>query len=203
MTKDLSAMDELRSKQQELMAAVPHPLRRDSMMRMIAAKGLIEELLLYLNSTGHKPWRPNPLPREKQLDPLLGVIRKFNDLCKLHLKHKKPSKDIIDTVGARVLVSTFGGIEEIVEFYDSWMDIAVPAVNGTLTGKGAASARQHMLEELTDELFFFLERMILSDFSWTEVVEEYHRKWQVNMKRYADAKKGNYDWDDRGKKESL
>lgn len=198
MTKDLSAMDELRSKQQELMTAVPHPLREDSMVRMHAAEVLFERVLVYLNSTGHKPWRPNPLPREEQLKHLVEASDALDTLVHLHERYQEPSDNVIDDVGSRVIVSSFGGIEEVLEFLDSWTSFSLysnPAQRST--------ERQHMLEELTDELFFFLERMILVDFSWEEIITEYHRKWEVNMKRYADAKKGDYDWDKRAEKSGL
>ena len=121
MNKDLTAMDEIRDKQVMLMESVPHPLRQDAMDRMHAAKKLIEGILVYLNSTGHKPWRPNPLPQEEQTARLLGVIDSFSALAGLHTRPATPEM-MNDSVGSRMLVSTFGGIEECIEFYDSWFE---------------------------------------------------------------------------------
>lgn len=203
--RETAVVDEILRKQKELMDAVPHPLREDAHVRMLKAKNVIKFLLLYLNSTGHKPWRPNPLPREEQLKNLFKVGFALRDLEEMHLKYPEPSTVVNDTTGSRILVSTFGGLEEIIEFYESWQERTQTAgwVEGMTNADLDREMRAHMLEELTDELFFFLERMILVDFSWTEVINEYHRKWEVNMKRYADAKKGDYSWDDRGKKEGL
>ena len=57
----------------------------------------------------------------------------------------------------------------------------------------------HQVEELTDELFFFLERMIMTNITWEMVVKKYHEKHAINMKRYADAKKNDFSWDERAK----
>lgn len=198
-------MDQLVSKQRELMTAVPHPLRDDAFERMDTAKDLIRNLLLYLNSTGHKPWRPKPLSREEQLQHLLSVMDKVDKLGKLHMRHKEPSPDSSDAIGRRLLVSTFGAIEEAVEFYDSWFESVLDeaAVDGPGKDQALKDDRHNMLEELTDELFFFLERMILVGFTWDEIIKEYHRKWKVNIERYDRGKKGDYGWDNRGKKEGL
>ncbi|MDD3493596.1 MAG: hypothetical protein PHZ19_08900 [Candidatus Thermoplasmatota archaeon] len=198
-------MDILVSKQRELMEAVPHPLRDDAFERMDAARELISNLLLYLNSTGHKPWRPKPLHREVQLAHLLSVGDKLDKLGKLHLQFKKQSQNSSDVIGRRLLVSTFGAIEEAIEFYDSWFGSVVDdmAEDSPTKKQILIQDRKDMLEELTDELFFFLERMILVGFTWDEVIQEYHRKWGVNMERYRRGKEGDYSWDDRAKKEKL
>ena len=121
----LTGINKLLEMQKQLMEQVPHSISVDTARRMVAGLGVIEETLEYLNSTGHKPWRPNPQPKEEQL------------------------------------------------------------------------------EEITDILFFYLELVIMSGFSWQEIEQEYVRKWGINLKRYEDAKRGNYEWDDRGKKEGL
>lgn len=203
--RETAVVDEILRKQKELMGAVPHPLREDAHLRMLKAKNVIKFLLLYLNSTGHKPWRPNPLPRDEQTKNLFMAGFALKDLEEAHLKYPGPSSVVNDTIGSRILVSTFGGLEEIIEFYDSWLERSqVAGWQGGMTNADLDKEnRAHMLEEITDELFYFLERMILVNFTWEEVINEYHRKWEVNMKRYADAKKGDYTWDDRGKKEGL
>jgi hypothetical protein len=203
--RETAVVDEILRKQKELMDAVPHPLREDAHVRMLRAKKVIELLLIYLNSTGHKPWRPNPLPRDEQTKNIIMVTFALKDLEEMHLNYTEPSKVVNDTISSRILVSTFGGIEEILEFYDSWRERSQVAgwSQGATNADLDKENRAHMLEELTDELFYYLERMILVNFTWAEVINEYYRKWEVNMKRYADAKKGDYTWDDRGKKEGL
>lgn len=123
----MGEVDKLIDMQKRLMDHIPHGhvIKPEHQGTVIAAMGLIEEALEYLNSIGFKSWRPVPLPREEQL------------------------------------------------------------------------------EELTDQLFFFLEEVVFSGFSWKEVEEEYARKWNVNMERYRKAKEGDFSWDERGKKEGL
>ncbi len=123
----ISSMNELLEKQRALMAHIPHGhvIKDQHMGQVVAAIGIIEETLEYLNSIGFKSWRPNPLSEAEQL------------------------------------------------------------------------------EEITDILFFYLEAVIFSGFSWEQVVDEYHRKWEVNMQRYRYSKKGDFSWDKRGEKEGL
>lgn len=112
-------MEHLIAKQKQLMEQVPHGISEQTARRMVAGLGIIEETLEYLNSTGHKPWRPNPLSEE------------------------------------------------------------------------------HQLEELTDILFFYLELIVMSGFTWRQVETEYDRKFLVNLERYERALKGDYEWDKR------
>ena len=120
-------INELLEKQKQLMEQVPHghTIRSDQQAIVVAACGVIEETMEYLNSIGFKSWRPNPLPEKDQL------------------------------------------------------------------------------EEITDVLFFYLELIILSGFTWSQIETEYHRKHAVNLKRYEDGKKGDYSWDDRETKQEL
>lgn len=113
-------MEHLITKQKQLMDKVPHEVSELTARRMVAGLGVIEETLEYLNSTGHKPWRPIPLDEGDQL------------------------------------------------------------------------------EELTDILFFYLELIVMSGFTWGQIEAEYDRKFLVNLDRYERAKKGDYGWDRRG-----
>lgn len=187
-------MNALLSKQKELMAAVPHPLRIDSFERMKTAKELIEAVLLYLNSTGHKPWRPNPLPLDTQSANLAAISSKLYDLENMEMRTMTPPKLTTDDINSRMLVSTFGGIEECIEFFNSRETLNKL---DELNYEQRNIERFHSIEEITDELFFFLEKMALSGISWREIEKEYYRKWDVNMKRYADAKIGDFKWDKR------
>ena len=118
-------LNEWEKMQRALMEKVPHDVRPDVERIRTSVFGIIEEALEYLNSLGHKPWRPNPQPRNEQL------------------------------------------------------------------------------EEFTDMFFFILELKIQSGFTWDEILTEYERKHAVNLKRYADAKEGDFTWDKRSEKRAL
>jgi hypothetical protein len=113
--------------QSVLMKKVPDAGRfpNNTTPTVIAALGLIEETMEYLNTLGYKSWRPNPLERKRQL------------------------------------------------------------------------------EELVDQMFFLLEIIVLSGFTWEEISRGYAEKWHRNMDRYASAEKGDYSWDDRLSKKEL
>lgn len=68
-------MKELLDKQKELMAHVPHghTIKDDHQATVVAACGIIEEVMEYLNAIGFKSWRPNPLSREEQLEELTDI----------------------------------------------------------------------------------------------------------------------------------
>jgi len=63
--------------------------------------------------------------------------------------------------------------------------------------------RGHQLEEVTDILFYYLELILLSGFTWDDIVIEYNRKHAINLKRYEDGAKGDFSWDDRATKKEL
>jgi len=81
----------------------------------------------------------------------------------------------------RQLISSFGMIEEAAEYMES------------VEFKGVDDRK----EELTDVLFFWMEQLIMSGFTWEQIEAEYHRKWAVNMDRYKRGKDGDYSWDKR------
>lgn len=112
-------MEHLIAKQKKLMEQVPHGVSELTARRMVAGLGIIEETIEYLNSTGHKPWRPVPLSEGDQL------------------------------------------------------------------------------EEITDILFFYMELVVMSSFTWGQIEAEYDRKFAVNLERYEKALKGDYTWDKR------
>lgn len=190
LVSDIAPMNQLIVAQQNLMDAVPHPLRDDALNNMLAVKDVTEKMLLYLASTGHKPWRPNPLPKEERAKRHYDLITAIGKALDTFKGNDEPSSIIHDDVNTRILTSTFGAIEESIEFYNTQLDLCKPQ-NIDEYQKNKA----HQVEELTDELFYFLERMIMTDINWDMVINEYHRKWEVNMKRYADSKKGDTSWD--------
>jgi len=67
-------LEKLLEMQKQLMEKVPHAVSDLTARRMVSGLGIIEETLEYLNSTGHKPWRPNPLPREAQLEEITDIL---------------------------------------------------------------------------------------------------------------------------------
>lgn len=73
----------LLAKQRRLMEYVPHQMSIENIHRLIAGKGLIEEVLEYLNSTGTKPWRPEPLSKQNQLEELTDILFFFLELIAL------------------------------------------------------------------------------------------------------------------------
>lgn len=67
-------MEQLLEMQKQLMERVPHGVSELTARRMVAGLGIIEETLEYLNSTGHKPWRPQPLSEEDQLEEIADIL---------------------------------------------------------------------------------------------------------------------------------
>jgi len=177
-------MKKLVEKQKQLMEYVPHDIRPDAFVKMAAGMKLMDTLLRFMNSTGHKPWRPNPLPAGTQQILLADLKKCVSALAYLHRTNAGHDMEFDSLkVQSRQIVSTYGIIEEAIEHFNS-------------LGIGT---RDEQLEELTDVLFFFLEQMILGGFTWADVEQQYYRKWGVNMERYTKAKKGDYGWDKRNK----
>lgn len=176
-------IEDLIHKQEELMLKVPHTVRPDALVKMAAGVRVIDTLLRYLNSTGHKPWRPIPLSPIVQEGLLKDLKEKVSTLAYIHRTTAGAGNNFDHQDHyARQLVSAYGVIEETIEYVNSLSD---------------NSDRAHRLEELVDGLFFFMEQMILGEFTWKEIETEYHRKHAINLKRYEDAEKGNWDWDKR------
>jgi len=73
-------IEDLIEKQKILMERVPHNVSDLTARRMVASLGVIEETLEYLNSTGHKPWRPNPLSENDQLEELTDILFFYMEL---------------------------------------------------------------------------------------------------------------------------
>ena len=183
MSTDRSGINTLLDMQKQLMEEVPHELRGTAVLRMFAGHSMIEVLLKYLNSTGHKPWRPIPLTDEVQRGYLEELKARVFAMEEIHENKVLDQKNFAgDTKHFfRQLVSAYGTIEEAIEY-----------LNSLQTGTKA-----EQLEELTDGLFFYLEQVLLSGFAWEEIETEYKRKWDVNMDRYRRAKEGDYSWDKR------
>lgn len=92
------------------------------------------------------------------------------------------------------VVAGMGIIEEVLEYLNAI---------GFKSWRPDPLTLDDQLEELTDILFFYLELVLLSGFSWGHVVRRYDRKWEENMERYRRAKEGDYGWDKRAEKKSL
>ena len=176
-------IEDLLKKQQELMEKVPHDVRPGVYPLMIKSVSVIERLLIFLGSCGHKPWRPNPLDPNTRDRLMADFGFEVERIRALHSLPENRRAITVDKRLSRQVISTLGVIEESIEYLVS------------INTKG----RQEQLEEITDVLFFYLEQVILGEFTWTEIEKEYVRKHAVNLKRYEDAKKGEYGWDHRDK----
>jgi len=70
------SMEHLLEMQKQLMEVIPHEhkIKDEHQGTIVAAFGLIEEVMEYLNAIGFKSWRPNPLPREDQLEEATDIL---------------------------------------------------------------------------------------------------------------------------------
>lgn len=181
-SKDL-ILDDLLAKQKDLMARVPHNVKPEAAVKMQIALKIIDTLMRYLGSTGHKPWRPVPLTAItqqnllKDLEEKVGLLRYAHSTTTGANENFESSREYI-----RQVVSGLGIIEESVEY---------------LTAVFENHHEEHRLEELVDIYFFLLEQTAMSGFTLEQVKNEYYRKWNVNIKRYEDGSKGDYSWDKR------
>lgn len=168
--------------QKQLMEKVPHKLKPEVYSEVMCVKDIIEKSLLFLASLGHKPWRPIPLSSEEQQARLETLSRSLDMLLIAHSKGFKPTLEGKEyDRWTRKLISAFGVIEEILEYLDCPED----------------KEDEHRLEEITDPLFFYLEMVILSGFTWEQIEAQYVRKHAENLERYRKAKEGDYSWDKR------
>ncbi len=180
-------MKEILDKQKLLMEKVPHDIRPESTIKMAAGIRIIESIFLYLNSTGHKPWRPVPLSKDTQDTIIQQLATRVAVLIELHQSTGICSFDCGDAPEhiRRQLISACGIIEETVEYMNNLFDENSP--------------KEDRLEELTDILFFFAEQVLLSGFTYEQIKEQYNKKWLININRYDRAKAQDYSWDNRNK----
>ena len=90
------------------------------------------------------------------------------------------------------MVAGYGIIEEVIEYlnsvgFKSWRPKPLP--------------RDKQLEEIVDQLFFYLEMVLFSGFSMEEVVDGYVNKWYENISRYKKLSEGDTSWDKRMEKD--
>jgi len=77
----VDAMDEIFEMQREIMKKVPGGDMPEAMAHKVTCGlGIIEETLEYLNSIGRKPWRPQPLMPDQQLEELCDILHFFLEL---------------------------------------------------------------------------------------------------------------------------
>lgn len=184
MAKQL-ILDDLLTKQERLMELVPHTVRPDAAVKMRVGLKVIDVLMRFLNSTGHKPWRPTPLSPLVQQSLFSELENNVNILGYVHSTNAGADQDFsASEADLRKMISAFGIIEESVEYMNSVFN---------------KDGDDHKLEELVDMYFFLLEQTAMSGFTLEQVEIEYHRKWLVNIKRYEDGAKGDYKWDKRDK----
>ncbi len=176
-------VDKLLRMQKSLMDEVPHDVRPDVFSLMVKSARVIETLLTYLGSCGHKPWRPNPLDIEVRKDLMEQFLLEVERLEHLSELIPEERSVVVNPDMSRLVVSCLGVIEETIEYLVS--------VN--------TKSRKEQLEEITDILFFFLEMILLGKFTPTEIEMEYERKHAVNLERYKRGKEGDFRWDKRHK----
>ena len=175
-------IEKLLKMQSELMEKVPHEMRPGTFNMAVRGVKLIEAVLMLLSAHGHKPWRPTPLGE----DHIAERVRRCH-VAFSHFITSTPAKEVgsipDEYYDRRNLISALGVIEESIEYLNST----------------AYEQRPRKLEEATDILFFYLELVILGNFTWDEVEQEYIRKHAENLERYRKAKEGDYGWDHRDK----
>ena len=143
---------------------------------------------MYLGSCGHKPWRPEPLEydvRYKYYTDVLSTAKLLGNTPE-KITEYLAEKGIMLT-DSRKFISALGITEEAMEYLDSLRSGDVDL----------------QLEEITDPLFFYLEMVIQSGFTWKQIEAQYVKKHAINLKRYEDAEKGDYSWDKRGESTGL
>jgi hypothetical protein len=177
-------LDPMFKDQQQLISNVPHEVRIDALQQMQTGMRIIESLILYLNSIGRKPWRPNQLQEETQRAYLSQINNHIRDLITYHNVRNK-NTDLVDTKTVRLFTATYGTIEESIEF-----------LNGVFKDTNP-------LEELTDELFYFMEQAIIAGYTPDQIKAQYDKKHEINLKRYVAGKANDFSWDDRDKKDEL
>ena len=130
---------------------------------------------------------------EYEISHLIGGLRQLSDMQK-DLMDKMPHGHVIKPEHQASVVAAVGLMEEVHEYINSL---------GFKSWRPTPQPREEQLEELTDVLFFYLELQILSGFSWHEIIGMYGKKHAINLKRYEDAMRGDFDWDKRSEKRSL
>lgn len=170
----------LRKKQIELIERVPHKLNEAQELSMVNSIQFLSAFFEYLNSTGHKPWRPGPLPDEQRSRMKETMDARYHDF-KYHNPHDNP---MLTEREQRLLVSCHGIIEETIEFFEA-------LIRGDKT-------RTDVVEEYTDIQFFYLEAGVFASITPDELMAMYLRKHARNLQRYESLEKGDTSWDKRG-----
>lgn len=178
-------IDKMIESQKLLIANVEHSVDEDNFERMKIVLNIIENAILYINSTGRKPWRATPLAKLHQKNFMKQLDNSYTNLVKMYGVELNPTR--VDTPKLRLLTATFGSIEESLE-----------TVNSYNSHKSA-----DILEEVTDEFFFFMEKLILLGITPRQLERQYYKKLEINLARYKSTREGDTSWDDRQTKEVL
>lgn len=195
---DTNYLENMMEKQKELMARVPHTVRKEVYPTMVMTFNIIEDLFLYMNSLGHKPWRPTPLSiteQDKRFKNFLCSVARLREIHEgtgtqeVNIDQQRYEKM------TRNMISLLGIIEESVEYHNSSNEFM--ALNGYVESNANAAKATHKKEEGVDMLFFWLEAMIQAGYTPKELYEAYCRKWNINIKRYESLEKGDTSWDKR------
>jgi len=84
-----------------------------------------------------------------------------------------------------MLTAAYGSIEETIE-----------TLNGFSKGTNT-------LEEITDQLFYWMEQAIIAGLTPDQIVEQYKVKHEINLNRYSALKAGDTSWDNRNETTEL
>jgi hypothetical protein len=91
-TEDIIPMDQILEKQKELEAKAPHEVSAISYNLMDLTIKEMKSLLVFINSTGRKPWRPNPLSKAEILKNGCPLKRPFLNTGNLTRIVHQPSR---------------------------------------------------------------------------------------------------------------
>ena len=125
---------------------------------------------------------------------IMWETRKVDELLSLQkvLMEKVPHS--LSPKVVRQITAGLGIIEETLEYLNAI---------GRKPWRPEPLASPFQLEEITDILFYYLELILQSGFTWEQIVEEYRRKHKINLERYERGAKGDYSWDTRATKGEL
>ena len=122
-----------------------------------------------------------------EVDDIDKLLEMQKDLMK-HVPYRISDKIVFQ------MTAGLGIIEETLEYLNAI---------GRKPWRPHPQTQEQQLEEITDILFYYLELILLSGFTWEDIVIEYKRKHKINLKRYEDGAKGDFSWDDKGTKGEL
>jgi phosphoribosyl-ATP pyrophosphohydrolase len=183
-------MNQILDKQKQLEEKAPHKVTSTSYRLMKKSITEIQALLVFINSTGRKPWRPNPLPFKEIAEKERQLLMAQDDLLEFWEESVRDKGTSIyashEDRKTHLMILTLGIIEEALEFYQD--------------ASAETPDQAKVLEEITDILFFYMVGMLQTGLTWEDIIKRYHLKWEENMGRYQKLEVGDTSWDKRSEK---